>query len=77
MRASAHRRQTVDVSHERPCLTVRRNRSFGSALPETKWAYIEKRSAGILRKVAKFAQDAYNSPSGLANFIKNEMKSWG
>ena len=62
---------------DRRCLLACRNRSFQDSLPETKWYYLEKRSAGILRRVAKFAQDVYRSSKvkeAIADYIKNDMK---
>ena len=50
---------------------VNRNRSFQDSLPETKWAYIENRSAGILRAVAGFAQDVLKS-----NQVKRAIKDY-
>ena len=59
------------------CLLARRNRSFKDSLPETKWFYLEKRSSGIMRKVAMFAQGVYRSKkvqAAIADYIKNYMK---
>ena len=56
---------------------VNRNRSFQASLPETKWSYIENRTAGILRAVAGFTQDVLNSNKvkmAIADYITNEMK---
>ena len=63
--------------HDPRCLLARRNRSFQDSLPETKWYYLEKRSSGILRKVAMFAQGVYRSKkvqAAIADYIKNYMK---
>ena len=63
--------------HDPRCLLARRNRSFQDSLPETKWYYLEKRSSGILRKVAMFVQGVYRSKkvqAAIADYIKNDMK---
>ena len=64
--------------HDLRCLLARRNRSFQHSLPETKWYYLEKRSSGILRKVAMFAHEGvYKSKkvqAAIADYIKNDMK---
>ena len=57
-----------------------RNRSFQDTLPDTKWAYIESRSAGILRAVARFTQDVMQSKqvqAAIKEFIMNDMKDIG
>ena len=59
-----------------PGLRTSRNRSFQDYLPDTKWYYLEYRSSGILRKVAMFAQAAYQSKGvqdAIADFIENDM----
>lgn len=56
---------------------MNRNRSFQDSLPETKWSYIENRSAGILRAVAGFTQGVVDSNKvkmAIADYIMNEMK---
>merc|ERR1711998_428229 len=67
------------IDHPRNMVVMHRtmNRSFRDSLPETKWYYLEQRSAGILRKVAIFAREVYGSKqvqAAVADYIRNDMK---